>query len=68
LKRRFFCVSYDAKLDARIANAIAPLKTVRNKMFGKACCTLRGDMMAGVYKDSLVLRLGRRPPRRPCAL
>jgi hypothetical protein len=52
------CVSYDAQLDARIADAVAPLETVRKKMFGGTCYILRGNMMAGVYKDFLILRLG----------
>ena len=63
-------MSYDEQLDARIADAVAPLDTVRKKMFGGTCYILHGNMMAGVYKDSLILRLGDRAAeealRRPC--
>jgi hypothetical protein len=51
-------VSYDEVLDARIADVFAPLETVRKKMFGGTCYLLHGNMMAGVYKDFLILRLG----------
>jgi hypothetical protein len=49
---------YDEDLDARVSDAVAPLDTVRKKMFGGTCHILRGNMMAGVYKDYLILRLG----------
>jgi TfoX/Sxy family transcriptional regulator of competence genes len=49
---------YDEDLDARVTDAVAPLETVRKKMFGGTCHILRGNMMAGVYKDYLILRLG----------
>jgi TfoX/Sxy family transcriptional regulator of competence genes len=51
-------VPYDEDLDARVTDAVAPLETVRKKMFGGTCHILRGNMMAGVYKDYLILRLG----------
>jgi TfoX/Sxy family transcriptional regulator of competence genes len=51
-------VPYDEDLDARVSDAVAPLETVRKKMFGGTCHILRGNMMAGVYKDYLILRLG----------
>jgi hypothetical protein len=51
-------VPYDEELDARITDAVAPLETVRKKMFGGTCHILHGNMMAGVYKDYLILRLG----------
>jgi hypothetical protein len=64
---------YDEDLDARVSDAVAPLDTVRKRMFGGTCHILRGNMMAGVYKDYLILRLGeqaadealRRPFVRP---
>ena len=49
---------YDEELDARITDAVAPLETVRKTMFGGTCRILHGNMMAGVYKDYLILRLG----------
>jgi hypothetical protein len=49
---------YDEELDGRLTDALAPLETVRKKMFGGTCHILRGNMMAGVYKDFLILRLG----------
>jgi len=49
---------YDQELDARITDALAPLETVRKKMFGGTCHILRGNMMVGVYQDCLILRLG----------
>ena len=51
-------MAFDEQLDARIADAVAPLEVVRKRMFGGACYLLHGNMMAGVYKDSLILRLG----------
>jgi hypothetical protein len=57
-------VPYDERLDERIADAVAPLETVRKKMFGGTCYILRGNMMAGVFKDSLILRLGEEAAER----
>jgi hypothetical protein len=51
-------VPYDEELDARVTDAVASLETVRKKMFGGTCHILHGNMMAGVYKDYLILRLG----------
>jgi hypothetical protein len=51
-------VPYDEELDARVADVFAPVETLRKKMFGGSCYLLRGNMMAGVYKDSLILRVG----------
>jgi hypothetical protein len=51
-------VPYDEQLDERVTDAIAPLETVRKKMFGGTCHILHGNMMAGVYKEYLILRLG----------
>jgi hypothetical protein len=51
-------MSYDEELDARIADVIAPLETIRKKMFGGTCYMLHGNMMAGVYREFLILRLG----------
>ncbi len=51
-------MAYDEALDARISEAVAPWDTTRKKMFGGTCYLLNGNMMAGVYKNSLILRLG----------
>lgn len=51
-------MAYDEELDARIADLVAGWDTVRKPMFGGTGYILRGNMLAGVYKDSLVLRLG----------
>ena len=63
-------MAYDEQLDGRIADAVAPFEVVRKRMFGGTCYLLRGNMMAGVYRDSLILRLGEKAAedalREPC--
>ena len=49
---------YDEELDARLMDIVAPLDVDRRKMFGGTCLLLHGNMMAGVFKESLILRLG----------
>ena len=49
---------YDQKLDDRITRAVAGWATARKKMFGGTCNLINGNMMCGVYEDSLILRLG----------
>jgi hypothetical protein len=49
---------YDEKLDARIGEVLADWGTTRKKMFGGTCYLLQGNMVCGVYKDNLILRLG----------
>jgi TfoX/Sxy family transcriptional regulator of competence genes len=50
---------YDEKLDARIRTALAGQEGLSSrKMFGGVCHLLRGNMIAGVWKDFLILRLG----------
>ena len=51
-------MAYDEALDGRIADLVADWDTTRKPMFGGTGYMLRGNMLAGVYKDSLVLRLG----------
>jgi TfoX/Sxy family transcriptional regulator of competence genes len=48
---------YSEELDAKIAPML-PRGAVRRKMFGGTCYTLKGNMVCGVYKDFLILRLG----------
>jgi len=49
---------YNEKLDERIADEIQDWGLVRKKMFGGTCYLLNGNMMCGVYKDYLIIRLG----------
>jgi len=49
---------YNEELDARITEAVADWGAARRKMFGGTCHLLNGNMMCGVYKDYLILRLG----------
>jgi TfoX/Sxy family transcriptional regulator of competence genes len=48
---------YSEELDSKIARILSR-GAVRKKMFGGTCYTLRGNMVCGVYKDFLILRLG----------
>lgn len=49
---------YDEELDARVAEVVGPWEATRNAMFGGSGYFLGGNMLAGVHKDLLVLRLG----------
>jgi TfoX/Sxy family transcriptional regulator of competence genes len=49
---------YSEALDSRIIRALSGWGAARKMMFGGTCHFIRGNMMCGVYKDSLVLRLG----------
>jgi TfoX/Sxy family transcriptional regulator of competence genes len=50
---------YNAEIDARIMNVIGDWNGIeRKKMFGGTCHLLHGNMLCGVYKDYLILRLG----------
>lgn len=49
---------YDEKLDERINSAIADLGATHKKLFGGTCHLLNGNMMCGVYRHFLILRLG----------
>ena len=50
---------YNEEIDARIRNMVASWKnTGAKKMFGGVCHLLNGNMVCGVYKDYLILRLG----------
>ncbi len=51
-------VPYNEELDADIRKIIADWGTDRKKMFGGTCYLVKGNMMCGVYKDFLILRLG----------
>ena len=50
---------YDEKLDNRLEKIVLQWKnTDKKKMFGGICYLVNGNMLGGVYKDSLFLRLG----------
>ena len=57
-------VAYDEQLDARITTTIAEWGTMRRKMFGGTCYLLNGNMLCGVYRNALILRLGEEQARR----
>jgi TfoX/Sxy family transcriptional regulator of competence genes len=48
---------YSEELDSKLARILSR-GAVRKKMFGGTCYTLKGNMVCGVYRDFLVLRLG----------
>ncbi|MCJ7772655.1 MAG: TfoX/Sxy family protein [Desulfobacterales bacterium] len=50
---------YNEELDLRITKAVSNWGTAREKMFGGTCYILNGNMMCGVYKEYLILRLGK---------
>ena len=50
---------YNERIDSRIGKIVSSWKnTERKKMFGGICQLLNGNMVCGVYKDYLILRLG----------
>jgi hypothetical protein len=50
---------FDEFLAARIRDALARTKGVEEKkMFGCICFLLNGNVLAGVWKDRLIVRLG----------
>jgi hypothetical protein len=61
---------YNEELDARISKLISRWNSERSeqserkKMFGGTCHLLGGNMVCGVYKDFLILRLGEERARQ----
>jgi len=52
-------MAFDESLAARIRDALARRKNVEEKkMFGGLCFLLNGNLLVGVWKDSLIARLG----------
>ena len=50
---------YNEEIDARIRKVVTRWKNSdAKKMFGGVCHLLNGNMVCGVYKDYLILRLG----------
>jgi hypothetical protein len=52
-------MAYDKVLDRRIKEFITGWENIsERKMFGGTCHMLNGNIMCGVHKDFLILRLG----------
>jgi TfoX/Sxy family transcriptional regulator of competence genes len=51
-------MAYNEELDLKIEEVVSHWGAIRKKMFGGTCYLLKGNMMCGVYKDYLILRLG----------
>jgi len=52
-------MAFDGPLAARIREALAPKKGVEEKrLFGCACFLLGGNVLVGVWKHSLIARVG----------
>jgi len=52
-------MAFDESLGQRIRTALARKKNIEEKkMFGGICFLLNGNMLVGVWKDSLIARLG----------
>jgi TfoX/Sxy family transcriptional regulator of competence genes len=53
-------MAFDEKIDKRIRSIVSHWpNTDSRKMFGGVCHMLNGNMFCGVYKDYLILRLGK---------
>ena len=51
-------MAYDERLDARITEVVADWGATKKRMFGGTCHLLHGNMLCGVNKDRLIVRLG----------
>jgi len=58
---------YDQELDDRLLKAVAGWGATRKKAFGGTCHLLNGNMLCGVHKDYLILRLGPEEAERALA-
>jgi hypothetical protein len=54
---------YSVELDSKITSLTADWGTSRKLMFGGTCYLINGNMMCGVYKDYLILRIGEHKAR-----
>ncbi len=60
-------MAYDIEIDNRVQKIISSWKWMETKkMFGGVCHQLKGNIVSGVHKDKLILRLG--PDEAPKAL
>ena len=52
-------MAFNESLAARIRDTLARKKGVEEKrMFGGVCFLLNGNMLVGVWKDSMIVRVG----------
>ena len=52
-------MAFDESLARRTRDALARKKNIaERKMFGSICFLLNGNMLVGIWKDSLIARLG----------
>ncbi len=51
-------MAYDEELDARITEIVSDWGASTKKMFGGTCHLLHGNMLCGVHKNSLIVRVG----------
>jgi TfoX N-terminal domain len=52
-------MAFDESLAQRIRDALARMKSIEEKkMSGGICFPLNGNMLVGVWKDGLIVRLG----------
>ncbi len=66
-------MAFDPELDCRVEELVTPWGASRKKMFGGTCYLLNGNIVGGVTRDSLFVRLSpedgeialRRPDVRP---
>jgi hypothetical protein len=52
-------MAYDRVMEERIRTVVSGWEDVSaKKMFGGVCFLLKGNMMCGIWKDSLIVRVG----------
>ena len=51
-------MAFSEELESKIINLTSDWGTTRKKMFGGTCHLINGNMLCGVYRNYLVLRLG----------
>lgn len=60
---------YDLAIENRIKKILSGWKDIDQKnMFGGVCHLLKGNMFCGVYRDFLILRLGKENGEKALAL
>jgi TfoX/Sxy family transcriptional regulator of competence genes len=57
-------MAYNREVEKRLQKIISQWKdTERKNMFGGLCYLLKGNMVCGIYRDFLILRLGEKGAR-----
>jgi hypothetical protein len=52
-------MAYNKEIETRVQKILSQWKDIeRKKKFGGLCYLLKGNMVCGIYKDFLILRLG----------